>query len=505
MEDLIDACSEALHEYEGIRKGVSRRTVQMDIQVMRSDKLGYNAPIIVIDKKFYTYADPNYSITNIPITDQDLNKMSEVVEILKQFKGFQHFTELSGIVQKLEDKIQSNKGDHRPIIDLEKNPLLRGLENIDIIYDAIAKKKQLEITYQSFKARQADRFNFHPMLLKEHRNRWFVLGQRKGDVFALLALDRMLDVEKSPLDVKPYDVDRILHYFDHVIGVTVNENQEPETIRIWVMRRHAPYVLTKPLHSSQRMVDQDPYGIIVEIDVVPNFELEKEILSFGDGMRVLSPNTVKRRIRSRLKGAIEGYQTDIHSEKLYHILGQLNAKGHVQIEKLFKEKILHDVGKGLRRFQNTSHLEVLKEGLFEKIPKTQNILEVRTFKKLLDQLEGYEIAQSAFYKVDQNSQLFKEWGQHYAEKSDRIIMRIFLTTEKRNSPFFAMLPGSHKKLFTQDEIELLTGNTNSSFAQGDLGQIHIMHPNLVHRIEYPRLNRQLSWLEFELVTRKVEA
>ena len=57
LDDLIEACSEALYEYEGIRKGVSRRTVQADIQFMRSDKLGYNAPIIVIDKKYYTYED----------------------------------------------------------------------------------------------------------------------------------------------------------------------------------------------------------------------------------------------------------------------------------------------------------------------------------------------------------------------------------------------------------------------------------------------------------------
>ena len=30
LEDLIDACSDALYEYEGITKGISRRTIQMD-------------------------------------------------------------------------------------------------------------------------------------------------------------------------------------------------------------------------------------------------------------------------------------------------------------------------------------------------------------------------------------------------------------------------------------------------------------------------------------------
>ena len=49
LEDLIDSCSDALYEYEGITKGISRRTIQMDIQMMRSEKLGYNAPIVVYD------------------------------------------------------------------------------------------------------------------------------------------------------------------------------------------------------------------------------------------------------------------------------------------------------------------------------------------------------------------------------------------------------------------------------------------------------------------------
>ena len=67
IEDLVDACSDALYEMEGIDKGVSMRTVQGDIQIMRSDKLGYNAPIEVYENKFYRYADPEYSINENPL------------------------------------------------------------------------------------------------------------------------------------------------------------------------------------------------------------------------------------------------------------------------------------------------------------------------------------------------------------------------------------------------------------------------------------------------------
>src|SRR5678815_1295954 len=72
IEALIDACNDALYEYEGIEKGVSIRTIRLDLNAMRSDKLGYSAPIIVKDKKYYTYEDADYSIANIPLTAQDL-------------------------------------------------------------------------------------------------------------------------------------------------------------------------------------------------------------------------------------------------------------------------------------------------------------------------------------------------------------------------------------------------------------------------------------------------
>jgi hypothetical protein len=71
IDDLTEACSDALYEMEGITKGVSVRTVQGDLQIMRSDKLGYNAPIEVFDKIYYRYADPNYSINEMPLTEDD--------------------------------------------------------------------------------------------------------------------------------------------------------------------------------------------------------------------------------------------------------------------------------------------------------------------------------------------------------------------------------------------------------------------------------------------------
>ncbi|RNC83143.1 MAG: WYL domain-containing protein [Balneola sp.] len=309
LEDLIERCSEALYEYEGIDKGVSRRTVQSDIQIMRSDKLGYNAPIIVERKKYYSYSDPEYTITNIPLTEQDIGTLNEVVEILKQFKGFSHFEDMDGMIKKLENKVYRSQPNSRSIIDFEKNEGLRGLHHLDDLYQAILNKSVLAITYQSFRARKANELEFHPQFLKEYRNRWFVVGGKSRDAHPLnLALDRIQEIKVLEdkkylsLNLNPQD------FYRHVIGVTTSPNMRPREVMIFVDRGNAPYVLTKPLHHSQQLVRKVKDGIIISIHVQFNFELEREILGFGESMKVLSPPGLAKRISNKLYLARRNYE-----------------------------------------------------------------------------------------------------------------------------------------------------------------------------------------------------
>ena len=105
IEDLVDACSDALYELEGIRKGISLRTVQGDIQMMRSDKLGYNAPIEVYDLKYYRYADPDYSITDIPLTMDDFRLIKTAVDLLKQAKDQQLMKKTGKVLSLVERRL----------------------------------------------------------------------------------------------------------------------------------------------------------------------------------------------------------------------------------------------------------------------------------------------------------------------------------------------------------------------------------------------------------------
>jgi len=312
LENLIDAVSDALYDYEGIDKGISRRAIQADIQLMRSDKLGYNAPIIVVSKKYYTYDDPSYSITNIPLNEQDLGRMNEAVEILKQFKGFSHFSSLNEVVQKLEDHVYAAAHNSQTVIDFEKNERLKGLEHLEILYQSVIQQKAITITYQSFKAKNESSFVFHVWWLKEFKNRWFAVGiKEKGTQILHLALDRIgnLVIAEEALYVDNEEITPSEYYRD-VVGVTVSSNMRASNVKLFVSNEHAPYVTTKPMHHSQEIVEAKEDGIIIKLKVQLNFELEREILGYAEGMRVLAPEHLRKRIFKKLKQGVYNYNEE---------------------------------------------------------------------------------------------------------------------------------------------------------------------------------------------------
>ena len=305
LDDLIDECSEALFEFEGKESFVSKRTIQLDIQNMRSEKFGYEAPIEVYEKKYYRYSDPDYSIHNIQVNESDLRTMNNAIQILKQFKDFSMFREMNGVIQKLEDSVHSTH--QKSIIHLDKNEQLRGLEYIDPLYDAILHKKVLKITYKSFKAIAENLLSVHPQLLKEYNNRWFLICLHKGAIYNL-ALDRIegveIDVNSKYID-KELDADR---YFSEVIGATVSQTQRPQNVIFFVTKKHAPYVKTKPLHFSQVILKESEEGTVFKICVQLNFELERVILGMGEFLTVLKPTKLKNRIANSIREALGNYK-----------------------------------------------------------------------------------------------------------------------------------------------------------------------------------------------------
>lgn len=302
LDDLVEACCEALYDMEGIRKGVSVRTVQSDIQIMRSDKLGYNAPIEVYDQKYYRYADKDYSIMNMPMSQNDYEVMQEAVDMLRQLEDFEQFSEMADVVRRLQDKLAISSNNRKPVIHFDSVPNLKGLKLLNPLYNHIVHKQTLRILYQSFNATEPTEYILCPCLLKEFRNRWFLFGARASNLVMFnLALDRIVSIE--PVDI-PYRENPEFdpeHFFDDLIGVSKNLHNKPRRVKFWASSEQCNYIKTKPIHPSQKLIRENPEdgSCIFQIEVVINFEMYSVFMSYGTGLKVIYPRTAVAYMRDK--------------------------------------------------------------------------------------------------------------------------------------------------------------------------------------------------------------
>lgn len=311
LDDLVHKCNEAMLDYCGT--SISVRTIQSDIQFMRSDNPGYNAPILVVDKKYYTYDDPDYSITKTPLSLQDVKQLNEAIGFFKQMSAFHPMAGLEDVLCRLEDHVKNLNNQSKPVVYFEQNRKVKGLQYIPIIYEAIAKKQVLRILYQSFKSTRPRKFIFSPYILKESRNRWFVFGMhtRKTTEVTNLALDRIITIKVAngcPFYEDPtFDPET---FFDDFVGVTKMKTPVEE-VRFWAAPIFASYILTKPIHTSQQVLEQRKDGsMIFQIKVIVNHELERDLMAYGDSVRVLSPASLVKTMHDRFAFGLRQYESE---------------------------------------------------------------------------------------------------------------------------------------------------------------------------------------------------
>jgi hypothetical protein len=413
---------------------------------------------------------------------------------MKQFKGFSHFRELDGMIQKLEDHVYSQKKKQKPVIDFEKNENLKGLEHLDVLYQAIIQQRAIRLTYQSFKARQPNNFDFHPYLLKEFRNRWYLLGARKKDEPVLtLALDRILEI--SPADTYFFardDFDPEKH-FKNVIGVTVEENQEPVKIVLYVSHKHANYVITKPLHSSQKVIERDSHGITIELQVQHNFELEKEILGLGEGVMVVAPERLKRHITSRLNEAIDLYNTALNEKGMALILKKLENKGYAVANNLFTKKSLRQMGSVLFKAGVIDGQEKVEKRIDLTADLTLSSLILnRNIEKIMNLVAENVQTKEVMFHRGIADELF-EWRQC---GDDSGLSLVFFLEHARISSFpLQLIPGSHRKHLSPEEQALIIDNTVPTEITLSAGGAIFINSLLIRRFPEELRNRMVKFFE----------
>lgn len=308
IEDLLVECNNALAELNPHSEGIKKRQLYEDIRFMESSH-GWEIPLERYRegrRTYLRYSDLSFSISNEPINQMEAEQLKSAMLVLQRFKGMPQFNWINEILPKL-DQTFGLSTEHQEIISFDNNEYLTGLEFIDPIFNAILYKKVLSINYQSFKNPQPTNMVFHPWHLKEYNNRWFVFGISEGfDNLTNLALDRITNIEELNIDFRENKRLNFQEYFDDFVGVT-KEDQKLEKVLIRVDATQANYIKTKPIHSSQKKISEDPDSYTFQIEVIPNYELERLILSFGESLKVLKPEYLRDKIHFRLAKNLSNY------------------------------------------------------------------------------------------------------------------------------------------------------------------------------------------------------
>ncbi len=306
IDELVDKVNENLSDLTG--KEISLRQIRDDIKYMR-DRVSYNAPIKAYPfgsgrQCYYRYEDPDFSIFDNELTVDELKELRSVIEMLGKYRGTPANAWLEEVISNLEYRFKI-KPDTENLIAFEQNEQLSGLEYLSEIIMTI-NHQPLNIKYCSFKGKEQD-IVLHPYYVKQYNNRWFLFGyNEKYQSLSIYALDRIQGIKKANIAFKKNESINFRTYFNDIIGVTLlNEKQKTETIILRFEANRFPYVLSKPLHPSQKVVDKEKN--IISIEVKPNKELNQLIFSFIPDIEVISPVWLREEIKGKIEENLKKY------------------------------------------------------------------------------------------------------------------------------------------------------------------------------------------------------
>lgn len=304
FDELLDYLNDELCRQEGLYS-ISTRQLREDIKTMRDI---YKAPIVAKSfdghKCYYAYDEDGFSIFKSGITDEDYKALQETLEMLGKYKGSNMW--LGDVIANLECRFDIVPNTEK-LVFFDENSDLKGVEFLGDIIRHTINHEAIDVVYRSFRGHEEE-YYFNPYCVKQYNGRWFMLGyEAKYGRINNFALDRIVSFKKSDREFVVNTLFDVEDYFRDIIGVTVpgEEDSEILDVRLKFDSVRFPYVVSKPLHHSQRVIDKE--NCVIEIRVKKNKELKQRIFSYMPQVEVLSPLSLRMEIMKDIKDNLEKY------------------------------------------------------------------------------------------------------------------------------------------------------------------------------------------------------
>ena len=307
-EDLRQACEEALYG-EGIGANICDSTIEKDIFAMRMD---HDAPIKYSKKeKGYYYEDENYSIDKIPLSEDDIEAIKFATQTLMQFKDVSMFKQFGFAIDKIFDRVHIAQNPTEESVEnyvqFETVPETVGTEFLAPLLSAIKEKKIVTFDYTSFATEKTKPRQVLPLLLKEYRNRWYLISysliKKKVITFGLDRMSNVVITDDYFFDNIKFDPDL---YFKHSIGITSFEDK-PNKVIFKLDKIGSKYIESQPIHQSQKLLKEGKKRNTYQIKVLLSEELKRLFLSYGNQLEVLEPKELRDQLKIEITELAELY------------------------------------------------------------------------------------------------------------------------------------------------------------------------------------------------------
>lgn len=307
-EALRSACEDSLF---GSDSGahICASTIEKDLFTM---KMEHDAPIRYSKKNGgYFYEDPEFSINDVPLSEDELSSIRFAVSTLQQFREVPFFQQFGMAIDKIVDRVAVGEQNQEmsKYIQFEAAVSTGGNEYLPTLLEGIQAQKRVWFMYTSFQQQQSKPRKVSPLFLKEYRNRWYLIcfDLQKQDI-STFALDRMTELQlldeaaQIPSDFNATD------YFRDAIGITAFKG---EALRI-VLKADAiaaRYIETQAFHHSQKLLEKQATYSIFELRILVTEEFIRSLLGYAGEVEVIEPASLRLTLQERAQALLKLYQS----------------------------------------------------------------------------------------------------------------------------------------------------------------------------------------------------
>ena len=293
--------------------GVAERTLKDDLAQMRDR---YRAPI-QYNRLLggYAYNEPfDLKTVEIELTHQDVVALKNAVATLNQFRDLAVFADFRGAVEKIEQAVRfriSQPPASQAYIAFEAVPPGRGTELLDTLLVACMNRQVVQFAYQKYDDPAPRLRTVFPHLMKEHRNRWYIIGyELNPPQLRVFGLDRVIpdSLVLTSLDYNPPAFDAET-YFKPALGVAVYDDS-PEDVILSFTRTQGLHFKAQPFYpfrTADILVDTQR-EFRVRLRMIINLELVFELARLGNSVNVVSPNRLIESLINFHQSALQHYQ-----------------------------------------------------------------------------------------------------------------------------------------------------------------------------------------------------